>query len=586
VPQFDMGGKEMKYILQARNTTNPQSTKAATLIGSISKAGIHQKGKVDNYETIRQLLEEESTILPKSLVAQLKELEESHIVSFGGGGTSTDRHYCCLPKHAEIAPFIIIGGDGEGELCIPSRNLEGDKRGEAIELVKKSIGKWVPVQTDDVISHFVKLDHATTWRDVTKSQTFEHTTKSQLHVWNDHNCYAQITEYLSPEDQIAMMNTCVDFKRSRECSVMERKPDGYCYSIRLHTSDVKSLYPPLVVPEASAATDKAEYCSRVRLNELEHKVDGPVICVEGSDMMGLNLHRGMQGSGNMNCMCFDCNAQTKNNMNTKECIGSEKRTMENCQKWHRMYKHNHKCPAVERANTHKPPIYICKFVAPVPLHLVLGCVNTHRDWLGVICKEADDLIGGGGVDVAREIDRIEEEIDEVEQELSEGRDLSKQVKQFLPKAGFDPSDLVQMGRAASNCLESTLLGARIQKKFDSDNYEGEVVRYEGEETKDKGGWLVRYDDGDSETLNRNQITPLVTKHTYLGRNVEKEFDGDMCKGEVVEYDASGKTKDTPWLVLYDDGDREHMSRNEVEQHQISGQTEHGFRGRDAAAKLR
>ena len=118
-----MGGKEMKYILQYRNTTSPQSTSGATLIGSISKSGLHQKGKVDNYENIRHLLTEG---LNRSLAKQMKDLESSRILSFAGeDGTM---HCCCIPNEGEqageIAPFVIMGGDGESELCVPSAKPE------------------------------------------------------------------------------------------------------------------------------------------------------------------------------------------------------------------------------------------------------------------------------------------------------------------------------------------------------------------------------------------------------------------------------------------------------------------------------
>ena len=52
---------------------------------------------------------------------------------------------------------------------------------------------------------------------------------------------------------------------------------------------ILNLKLPVEPPVAETACDRIKQC------KLPASVDGPVVCVEGSDMMGLNLHRGVQG---------------------------------------------------------------------------------------------------------------------------------------------------------------------------------------------------------------------------------------------------------------------------------------------------
>ena len=143
--------------------------------------------------------------------------------------------------------------------------------------------------------------------------------------------------------------------------------------------------------------------------------------------------------------------------------------------------------------------------------------------------------------------------------------MTKRLRQFLPKAGFDPTDLLQMGNAAKQSTATTLLGARIKKRFDGTWYGGEIVAYLGEESGRQGGWKIKYDDGDEEGMNRAALEKLVTSPTLLGRKVSKQFDdGVFYDGEIIEFAPYGETKGSPWRVLYQDGDVEDMSRSELE----------------------
>jgi hypothetical protein len=221
----------------------------------------------------------------------------------------------------------------------------------------------------------------------------------------------------------------------------------------------------------------------------------------------------------------------------------------------------------------------------VPLHLQLGSVNTLRDLIVSTCKKANKLTPGGEeVDVDREIDRLEDEIEEAEEQAKGAKARCAQIQKFLPKAGFDPTALMQMGAAARDCTKLTLLGALIEKQFGSETFEGEVVRCEGEERGDEGGWHVVYEDGASEGLNYAQIERLVQTQTLLGRKIKKNFEDAEYMGEVVEYDRSGQTKLSPWLVLFDDGDMEHLSRDQLKL-QLQGSDSGGLRECDAAKQL-
>ena len=104
------------------------------------------------------------------------------------------------------------------------------------------------------------------------------------------------------------------------------------------------------------------------------------------------------------------------------------------------------------------------------------------------------------------------------------------------------------------------------------------------ERGDEGGWHVVYEDGDSEGLNYAQIERLVQTQTLLGRKIKKNFEDAEYMGEVVEYDRSGQTKLSPWLVLFDDGDMEHLSRGEL-QPLLQGSDSGGLRECDAAKQL-
>ena len=325
-------------------------------------------------------------------------------------------------------------------------------------------------------------------------------------------CYAGIGEYLSPEDTYAMAASCKSFKRSRECDIMERLPQ-YPFSIRLHISGIKTIYPPL---QTSRLVIAETACDKIKRCELPSSVDGPVVCVEGSDMMGLNLHRGVQG-GRCTCQCYKCNAKTLDNLNTGISVGTQERTLENCRGWHKMHEDNPKCNATDCANTHKPPIYICPYTVPVPLHLVLGCTNTLRDYVVEVCTQADIISPSGAAeDIERTIDELENNIEDAEGELCEARAVTKRLRQFLPKAGFDPTDLLQMGNAAKQSTATTLLGACIKKRFDGTWYGGEVVAYLGEESGRQGGWKIKYDDGDEEGMNRAALENLLHRRPYWG----------------------------------------------------------------------
>ena len=52
--------------------------------------------------------------------------------------------------------------------------------------------------------------------------------------------------------------------------------------------------------DAQASKHKADR----PVNEINHKADGPVTCVEDSDMLGFSFHPGMQRGGNIKCICL------------------------------------------------------------------------------------------------------------------------------------------------------------------------------------------------------------------------------------------------------------------------------------------
>ena len=94
---------------------------------------------------------------------------------------------------------------------------------------------------------------------------------------------------------------------------------------------------------------------------------------------------------------------------------------------------------------------------------------------------------------------------------------------------------------------------------------------------------MKFGDGGQEHTKRAKLT--IIHQSLLGRKINKEFDGQMYDGEVIEYDNAGATKDTPWLILFEDGDCEHMEREEVEGYLKDNSDIPGLQGCDAAKKI-
>ena len=186
-------------------------------------------------------------------------------------------------------------------------------------------------------------------------------------------------------------------------------------------------------------------------------------------------------------------------------------------------------------------------------------------------------------DVERTIDGLQEEIEAAEEDANEEREMSKKIKRGMARAGFDPTDMIEMGRAAQAMTEPTLIGAVVEMRIRGVTYRGEVVKYDPTGATTNIPWLVKFGDGGQEHTKRAKLT--IIHQSLLGRKINKEFDGEMYDGEVIEYDYAGATKDTPWLILFEDGDCEHMEREEVEGYLKDRSDIPGLQGCDAAKKI-
>ena len=146
------------------------------------------------------------------------------------------------------------------------------------------------------------------------------------------------TVFWKPEpaaDCKLLRETCVDMwkgvdnvqqrcEESKQPELASLRQHG-AYSLQLKVSELRAVYPPMPLP----VNDPNQLTQPFNSTSCEYV--GPVVCVEGSDIMGYNLHRGKQGGGNQTCMCPFCNAKSvdiqKGPVHGTPCTRSQ------CQQW-------------------------------------------------------------------------------------------------------------------------------------------------------------------------------------------------------------------------------------------------------------
>jgi hypothetical protein len=103
-----------------------------------------------------------------------------------------------------------------------------------------------------------------------------------------------------------------------------------------------------------------------------------------------------------------------------------------------------------------------------------------------------------------------------------------------------------------------LIGREVTKIFEGQQYYGTVIAF------NSPYYLVKYSDGDSEELDKNEVTCALVKSSIdgatpeamLGRVIRKQFNGKYFIGFVAECNEF-------YTVLYEDGDKEDLTRYEL-----------------------
>ena len=351
-----------------------------------------------------------------------------------------DFAYCPVNSEIEIGERDTI--------CIPSSCLEGagenDETGFklGIEPVAEAAGKWVPFVKDGMVTHVGKVQQVRTWRDMEMCTEFKNrapmgsaaadddaaaaaaaaaadedggsATETSPHTTNattvrveqtDHSCwpvfneadtFGRVLNFFPPgsKDRGHLKQTCMDNWRAVDSTTLHQNARSttckcpsftkYPYTVQLKIIHLKEVHPPLPLPgyQGEKVTDVVVPFPSAICN-----YHCAVVSVEGSDIMGFNVHRGKQAGGNQTCMCPFCNV-TRSQFQTDNIKG-EPGTWQNYDKWFRLYqKIGLKFPA-KRANVHRRALFIPKYSSPCPLHLMLGNTNTWRKILKILCQLVD-----------------------------------------------------------------------------------------------------------------------------------------------------------------------------------------------------
>ena len=136
---------------------------------------------------------------------------------------------------------------------------------------------------------------------------------------------------------------------------------------------------------------------------------------------------------------------------------------------------------------------------------------------------------------------------------------------------------------------SEFIGRKVKKDFEGDLYSGVVdaTYLEVDDGRVTTLYVVRYDDGDEEDYNEDElrsillpiedneedseevtlsVEQLLVASEYIGRKVEKDFDGETYAGEVKEYyplEDGGRVK-TMYVVQYEDNDIGDVDEDELQ----------------------
>lgn len=406
--------------MQFRNTSTPGSSDQCITVGEIRR-GRGEKGKIDNDANCRALMlyEEPKQIygLALSMVDQLHQPDNSCIAEINGAGQN---HIACLPltpnetnsgTHATFTPFAycphnsVVTPTLRKRDCVfvPSNSLQNCIGGilTSNEEIAAAAGKWMPIAQAGVVTHMAHIESVSTWREMAmlSGEPREKQPDTAV-VWLALNCadaFEVICRFLDvrteKKNEICDLKmTSIDTWRAldsiqtrkiKEDRILPTTVTNYPCTVKLKLSHLKEVYPPLPLPGYDSSKERelvvpfpTQICTTLEL-----------LSVEGSDVMGYNLHRGKQTGGNQTCMCPFCNA-TKKQIQKGKYKGQPGDRL-SYDKWYRYFQTHGKVNPAQRANVHKAAIYVPKHSSPVPLHLMLGLTNMWRGHLKTLCQLLD-----------------------------------------------------------------------------------------------------------------------------------------------------------------------------------------------------
>jgi hypothetical protein len=442
-------------------------------------------------------------------------LDNSCICKFGDG-----HHYACLPhddhypgtakglpeskQEPSFADFAYCLSDRSARSrnlynrnvivvqsdCLEESGCEGHQRFCASnEAVKSSAGKWIPIVQNNMVTHVAKVKKVSTIPEL----YFDNPAQQASPFWNlfqfsgafyriiDNQSLPKMS--LDKKDLHALRQTCKDMQKATEQVPLtmfggprwgaDQLPSftTVTYSLHLEMEHLKEIQPPLPLPGSGEddASPQIEmvvpFPSSICCYECE------LVSVEGSDIMGYNLHRGKQGGGNQTCMCPFCNA-TKSMIQKSNCKGSPGNP-ENFNNWHRLFEEIGLRRPAARNNVIRRALYVPKHSSPVPLHLMLGLTNTWRSVVKIVCQILDGENQKAMLKLKRQLER---DLAKLKVELGTAQKQHKQSQQqftalhtqLYRKYNMDLLTAASGSRPLGSALDHNQLCVAEKKVFDKE----------------------------------------------------------------------------------------------------------------------
>jgi hypothetical protein len=409
---YDLGGKEMKFVLQPRDVVDPGSSRWCSAIGKIAftRQNKHEtaKLKLDGYECVDKLL----NAVPEQMLASLKTQLESWLPG-AELHVWAKQHAVCIPEpYAEIefADFCLSSKmDGSGlpvlqltkaELRCFLANCDTHEDSE--------IDKWVPLFCDGKITHVVLLEQFSFTHLPGEIQLglMSEPAKAVLlnrEIFQSAVCYLDLKS-------IGMLKQTAPFMN---CHASNAAPDSDAVGgvhVRLDVDAVQCVYPPIDLSKCCGDCE-LENCNKnkggvcecsilpfcIDTAEKDHPEPLTIQLTESSDSKGVCAMRGMQEGGNMTCGCCICTA-TIADLKEKKNDSAPERTVENCDALYALSSASVKPGGAEFKNIIRPQLLNLgpENTVPTPLHIMLGEGNYIIGMLQSICQEVDAEVARHG----------------------------------------------------------------------------------------------------------------------------------------------------------------------------------------------